>query len=167
MVGTGRGAEAGVLIRNAGALETLEKVTTLVVDKTGTLTEGKPKLVTVVPQGGVDEPQLIRLVASLEKVSEHPLAAAIVAGARDRGVTLVDVTDFESLTGKGLRGTIDGHPVAIGNLKLLESLSIDAGSLRVTADELRHTGQTVIFVAVDGRAAGLMGVADPIKRQCV
>ena len=163
MVGTGRGAEAGVLIRNAEALEILEKVTTLVVDKTGTLTEGKPKLVTVVPHGGFDEPQLIRLVASLEKVSEHPLAGAIVAGARERGVTLVDVTDFESITGKGLRGTVEGHPVAIGNLKLLESLSIDAGPLRVMADELRRTGQTVIFVAVDGRAAGLMGVADPIK----
>ena len=163
MVGTGRGAEAGVLIRNAEALEILEKVTTLVVDKTGTLTEGKPKLVTVVPHGGFDEPQLIRLVASLEKVSEHPLAGAIVAGARERGVTLVDVTDFESITGKGLRGTVEGHPVAIGNLKLLESLSIEAGPLRVMADELRPTGQTVIFVAVDGRAAGLMGVADPIK----
>jgi P-type Cu+ transporter len=163
MVGTGRGAEAGVLIRNAGALEILEKVTTLVVDKTGTLTEGKPKLVTVVPHGGFDEPQLIRLAASLEKVSEHPLAGAIVAGALERGVTLVDVTDFESLTGKGLRGKVDGHPVAIGNLKLLESLAIDAGPLRLTADELRHTGQTVLFVALDGHAAGLMGVADPIK----
>jgi Cu+-exporting ATPase len=163
MVGTGRGAEAGVLIRNAEALEILEKVTTLVVDKTGTLTEGKPKLVTVLPHGGVDEPQLIRLVASLEKVSEHPLAAAIVAGARDRGVALVDVTEFDSITGKGLRGTVEGHPVAIGNLKLLEALSIDAGPLPAMADELRRSGQTVIFVAVDGRAAGLMGVADPIK----
>ena len=163
MVGTGRGAEAGVLIRNAEALEILEKVKTLVVDKTGTLTEGKPRLVTVVPHGGVDEPQLIRLVASLEKVSEHPLAGAIVAGARDRGVTLVDVTDFESMTGKGLRGTVEGHQVSVGNLRLLESLSIDAGPLRVTADELRRTGQTVIFVAIEGRAAGLMGVADPIK----
>ncbi|MEO8257866.1 MAG: heavy metal translocating P-type ATPase [Acidobacteriota bacterium] len=163
MVGTGRGAGAGVLIRNAEALETLEKVTTLVVDKTGTLTEGKPKLVTVVAHGGVDEMQLIRLVASLEKVSEHPLAGAIVAGAGERGATLVDVADFESVTGKGLRGTVEGHAVAIGNLKLLESLSIDGGPLRVKADELRRTGQTVIFVAVDGRAAGLMGVADPIK----
>ena len=163
MVGTGRGAEAGVLIRNAEALEILEKVTTLVVDKTGTLTEGKPKLVTVAPQGGLDEGQLIRLVASLEHVSEHPLAAAIVSGARDRGVTLADVTEFESITGKGVIGTIEGHRVAIGNLKLLESLNIDVGRLSAEADDLRRSGQTVMFLAVDGRAAGLVGVADPIK----
>jgi P-type Cu+ transporter len=163
MVGTGRGAEAGVLIRHAEALEVLEQVTTLVVDKTGTLTEGKPKLVTVVPHGGFAEPRLIRLAASLESVSEHPLAGAIVAGARERDVTTVEVTDFESITGKGLRGTVEGHRVAIGNLTLLESLSIDAGPLGPMADELRRAGQTVVFVAVDGHAAGLMGVADPIK----
>ena len=163
MVGTGRGAEAGVLIRNAEALEILEKVTTLVVDKTGTLTEGKPKLVTVAPQDGFDERQLVRLVASLEHVSEHPLAAAIVSGARERGVTLVDVMEFESMTGKGVTGTIEGRRVAIGNLKLLESLSVDVGSLTTQADELRRSGQTVMFVVVDGRAAGLVGVADPIK----
>jgi P-type Cu+ transporter len=163
MVGTGRGAEAGVLIRHAEALELLEKVTTLVVDKTGTLTEGKPRLVTVVPHGGFDDRQLIRLVASLENVSEHPLAAAIVTGARDRSIALVDAIDFESLTGQGVIGTIEGRRVAVGNLKLLESLSVDAGSLSAQADELRRTGQTVMFVAVDGRAAGLVGVADPIK----
>jgi P-type Cu+ transporter len=163
MVGTGRGAEAGVLIRHAQALELLEKVTTLVVDKTGTLTEGKPRLVTVAPHDGFDERQLIRLVASLENVSEHPLAAAIVTGARDRSIALVDAIDFESLTGQGVIGTIEGRRVAVGNLKLLESLSVDAGSLSAQADELRRTGQTVMFVAVDGRAAGLVGVADPIK----
>jgi Cu+-exporting ATPase len=162
MVGTGRGAEAGVLIRNAEGLETLEQVTTLVVDKTGTLTEGKPRLVTIAPQG-LDETQLLHLVASLENVSEHPLAAAIVSGARERGVTLTDVTDFESITGQGVNGTIDGRRVAIGNLKLLESLSSDAGPSTSEADELRRNGQTVMFVAVDGRAAGLVGVADPIK----
>ena len=163
MVGTGRGAEAGVLIRNAEALEILEKVTTLVVDKTGTLTEGKPKLVTVAPLSGLDETQLLRLVSSLENVSEHPLAGAIVSGARERGVSLVDVTDFESITGKGVIGMIDGRRVAIGNLKLLESLSIDPGALRAQADDLRRGGQTVMFVVVDGRAAGVIGVADPIK----
>jgi Cu+-exporting ATPase len=163
MVGTGRGAQAGVLIRNAEALEILEKVTTLVVDKTGTLTEGKPKLMTVAPHGGFDGQQLVRLVASLENVSEHPLAAAIVSSARDRGITLADVTDFESITGQGVRGLVDGHPVAIGNLTLLESLSIDVNALRAQAEELRRGGQTVMFVAVDGRAAGLIGVADPIK----
>jgi Cu+-exporting ATPase len=163
MVGTGRGAEAGVLIRNAEALEILEKVTTLVVDKTGTLTEGKPRLATVTTQGGFDEQQLIRLVASLEKVSEHPLAAAIVSGAQERGVTLLDVTDFESITGKGVIGTIETRRVAIGNLKLLESLPVDPGPLRAKADELRQSGQTVMFAAVDGQAAGLVGVADPIK----
>ncbi len=163
MVGTGRGAEAGVLIRNAEALEILEKVTTLVVDKTGTLTEGKPRLMTVAPQNGLDESQLLRLVSSLEHVSEHPLAAAIVNGARERGVTPVEVADFESITGKGVMGTIEGRRVSIGNLKLLESLSVDAGSLGSKAEELRRSGQTVMFVAIDGRVAGLIGVADPVK----
>ncbi|ODS53448.1 MAG: copper-translocating P-type ATPase [Acidobacteria bacterium SCN 69-37] len=163
MVGTGRGAEAGVLIRNAEALEILEKVTTLVVDKTGTLTEGKPKLITVAPGSGLDEGQLLRLVASLENVSEHPLAAAIVSGARDRGVTLTDVTDFESITGQGVSGLVEGRRVAIGNVTLLESLAVDVSGLRAQAEELRQRGQTVMFVGVDGRAAGLIGVADPIK----
>ena len=163
MVGTGRGAEAGVLIRNAEALEILEKVTTLVVDKTGTLTEGKPKLVTVEPQPGIDETTLLRLTASLEHVSEHPLAAAIVAGAGERNLTLADVKNFESVTGKGVKGTVDGRIVAIGNLQHLETLGVDPGPLRSRADVLRHDGQTVMFVVVDGTPAGLVGVADPVK----
>jgi Cu+-exporting ATPase len=167
MVGTGRGAEAGVLIRNAEALETLEKVTTIVVDKTGTLTEGKPRLVTIEPVGPLDETTLLRLVASLENVSEHPLAAAIVAGARERQVTLTDVRDFESSTGKGVAGTVDGRRVAIGNLKHLESLGAESGALRNRADTLRQDGQTVMFVLVDGRPGGLVGVADPIKSTTV
>jgi Cu+-exporting ATPase len=163
MVGTGRGAEAGVLIRNAEALEILEKVTTLVVDKTGTLTEGKPRLVTVVSQNSTDEQQLLRYVASLENVSEHPLAAAVVSGAEERGVSLVNVTGFESLTGKGVVGTIEGRRVAVGNVKMMESLSVSVDSLKEKADELRRTGQTVMFVAIDVRAAGIVGVADPVK----
>ena len=163
MVGTGRGAEAGVLIRNAEALEVLEKVTTLVVDKTGTLTEGKPKLVTIEPAPGVDEGTLLRLTASLENVSEHPLAAAIVAGARDRSVAPGDVRDFESMTGKGVIGRVEERAVAVGNLRLLETLAIDPGPLGERADALRRDGQTVMFVAIDGRAAGLVGVADPVK----
>jgi Cu+-exporting ATPase len=163
MVGTGRGAEAGVLIRNAGALELLEKVTILVVDKTGTLTEGKPKLVTIEPQPGIEPATLLRLTASLEHVSEHPLAAAIVAGARERDVKLADVTDFQSVTGKGVQGTVDGHAVAIGNVRHLEAFGIDFGPLRSRADALRREGQTVMFVAIDGKPAGLVGVADPVK----
>ena len=164
MVGTGRGAEAGVLIRNAEALEILEKVTTLVVDKTGTLTEGKPRLVTVAPEGSTDETQLLRYVASLENVSEHPLAAAIVSGAKERGIPLVEVSEFESVTGKGVIGTIAGHRVAIGNIKMMESLSVSVEPLKQRADELRRTGQTIMFVAVDARAAGMVGVADPLKK---
>ena len=163
MVGTGRGAEAGVLIRNAEALEVLEKVTTLVVDKTGTLTEGKPKLVTVEPQPAMDRTTLLRLVASLENVSEHPLAAAIIGGARERGVALTAVQDFRSVTGKGVTGTVEGHQVAIGNLRHLEDHRVDPGTLRERAEVLRADGQTMMFVAVDGRPAGLIGVADPIK----
>ena len=163
MVGTGRGAELGVLFRNAEALEVLEKVTTVVVDKTGTLTEGKPRLVTVEPAGSVDEATLLRLTASLEHVSEHPLAAAIVAGARERGVTLADVKEFESITGMGVTGVVDGRRVAIGNLSLMATLGIDPGALRARADERRRGGQTVMFVAIDGEPAGLIGVADPIK----
>lgn len=163
MVGTGRGAEAGVLIRDAEALEILETVTTLVVDKTGTLTEGKPRLVTILPQDSLTEQQLLRLVASLENVSEHPLATAIVSGARERGVALAEVTEFESLTGKGVMGTIEGRRVAIGNAKMVQSLALSVESLKPKADELRRDGQTVMFVAVDNRVVGLVGVADPIK----
>ncbi len=163
LVGTGRGAEAGVLIRHAEALEILEKVTTLVVDKTGTLTEGKPTLVTVEPWAEIDAALLLRLTASLENVSEHPLAAAIVGGARERNVSLSEVRDFESVTGKGVNGTVDGRTVAIGNLRHLEALAMDPGPLRDRAEALRREGQTVMFVAVDGRPAGIVGVADPVK----
>ncbi|MBI4476146.1 MAG: heavy metal translocating P-type ATPase [Acidobacteria bacterium] len=163
MVGTGRGAEAGVLLRNAEALEVLEQVTTIVVDKTGTLTEGKPRLVTVEPAAGIDEATLLRLTASLENVSEHPLAQAIVAGARERGAAIVDVKDFESATGKGVTGRVDGRAVAIGNAAHLKALGVDVGALRERAEELRRNGQTIVFVAVDGRPAGLVGVADPVK----
>jgi P-type Cu+ transporter len=163
MVGTGRGAEGGVLIRHAEALEILEQVTTIVVDKTGTLTEGRPKLVTIEPTGGVDAKTLLRLGASLEHVSEHPLAAAIVAGARERGLALAEVTGFESATGKGVNGTVEGRRVAIGNLPHLEALGVEPGALRDRADALRREGQTVVFVTIDGSPAGLLGVADPIK----
>ena len=163
MVGTGRGAEAGVLIRNAEALETMEKVTTIVVDKTGTLTEGKPRLVTVEPVGGLDANALLHLAASLEHVSEHPLATAIVAGAKERGLSLADVKEFESATGHGVIGEVGGRRVVIGNVRHLETLGIDPGPLRGRADDLRRQGQTVMFVAVDAATAGLIGVADPIK----
>jgi Cu+-exporting ATPase len=163
MVGTGRGAEAGVLFRNAQALELLEHVTTLVVDKTGTLTEGKPRLVTVAPEPPFDEAAFLRLVASLESVSEHPLAGAIVAGAQERKIALSPVQQFASTTGKGVAGQVEGHPVAIGNLRYLEQLRVDPGSLRARADDLRLAGQTVMFAVIDGRAAGLVGVADPVK----
>jgi Cu+-exporting ATPase len=163
MVGTGRGALAGVLIKNAEALEVLEKVDTLVVDKTGTLTEGKPRLVSAEAQAGVAEADLLRLAAGLEAGSEHPLAAAIVAGARDRGVQPGAARDFRSLTGKGVTGTVDGRAVALGNPALLADLGVDPGDLADRAESRRRDGQTVMFVAVDGRAAGLLGVADPIK----
>jgi Cu+-exporting ATPase len=163
MVGTGRGAELGVLLRNAEALEVLEKVTTIVVDKTGTLTEGKPRLVTVEPTSTIDESSLLKLAASLENVSEHPLAAAIVAGARERNVTASEVQDFKSSTGMGVSGTVDGRGVVVGNLRHLEGLGIDPGRARDRANQLRAQGQTVMFVAVDGVLAGLIGVADPIK----
>ena len=163
MVGTGRGAELGVLLRNAEALEILEKVTTIVVDKTGTLTEGKPRLTTVEPALGFDEGTLLRLTASLEKVSEHPLAAAIVAGASERGVTLSPVADFQSVTGKGVTGVVEGRPVAIGNLRHMEAIGITSPPLLERAESLRREGQTVMLIAIDGRAAGLIGVADPIK----
>ncbi len=163
MVGTGKGASMGVLIKNAEALEILEKVDTLVVDKTGTLTEGKPQLVTVEPAEGFDEPVLLRLAASLERVSEHPLAEAIVQGAEARGVEFVPVTDFAAHTGKGVTGTVEGRAVALGNAALLADRGIDPGDLAARAEALRGEGQTVMFVAIDGRAAGLVGVADPIK----
>ena len=164
MVGTGRGATAGVLIRNAEALEVLEKVDTLIVDKTGTLTEGKPRLVSVVTAGGVNESDLLKIAATLERGSEHPLAAAIVAGAQAKGLQLTEASDFKSLTGRGITGVVEGSMVALGNLRLLEELNVDAAALSSRAEELRRDGQTVMFVAINGRVAGLLGVADPIKK---
>ena len=164
MVGTGRGAGAGVLIRNAEALEALEKVDTLVVDKTGTLTEGKPKLVSVAAVDPGGEESLLAAAASLERASEHPLAHAIVAGAQERGARLTDdARDFQSVTGKGVTGTVGGRMVAIGNLALMQERGADVEVLKVRAEALRGDGQTVVFVAMDGHAAGLLGVADPIK----
>ena len=163
MVGVGRGATEGILIKNAEALEVLEKVDTLVVDKTGTLTEGKPKLSEVVTVAGTERKEILRLAASLERGSEHPLAAAIVSAADEEGVRLNNTDEFSSLTGRGVIGKVDGQSVALGNIKLLEELSIDPGPLRTRAEELRREGHTVMFVAVDGRAAGLVAVSDPIK----
>jgi len=163
MVGTGRGAMMGVLFKNAEALEVMRKVDTLVVDKTGTLTEGHPELVSVTPAEGFDENEIVRLAASIERGSEHPLAAAIVRGAQKRNTKLAAAEDFQSVTGKGVSGVVDGHKVALGNIKLLQDMGIDAGDLPSKADILRSEGQTVMFLGVDGRVAGLIGVADPIK----
>jgi Cu+-exporting ATPase len=163
MVGTGRGATAGVLIKNAEALEVLEKVDTLVVDKTGTLTEGKPRLTSVVALPEQNESELLHLAASLERGSEHPLATAIVAAAQERGLELSEAKDFRSVTGKGVIGTVDGRTVALGNHKLFEELAINLGALLERVEALRQDGQTVMFVAVDGQLVGLLGVADPIK----
>ncbi len=163
MVGVGRGALDGVLIKDAEALELMEKVTTLVVDKTGTLTEGKPKVQAVEVAGGITEEELLRLAASLERASEHPLAAAIVAAADERGVKLAQVADFDSVTGKGVRGSIDARRVAIGNAKLLSDEGVEGAALADRASALQSEGQTVMFMLVDGKPAGLIGVADPIK----
>jgi Cu+-exporting ATPase len=163
MVGTGRGATSGVLIKNAEALETMEKVDTLVTDKTGTLTVGKPQLTSIATTNGFGEDEILRLGASLERASEHPLAAAIVAGARDRNVELGTVDEFDSLTGKGVTGRIDDRTVAIGNNQLMDQLKIELGPLSEQASALRAEAQTVMFVAVDGKSAGLISVADPVK----
>ncbi len=163
MVGTGRGAQMGILIKNAEALERFAKVDTLVVDKTGTLTEGKPKLTAVVPAKGFDESEVLQLAASLERASEHPLAAAIVHGAEERGFALSGSEDFDSVTGKGVTGRVDGRTVALGNVRLLDLLKIDPGSLADEAERRRAEGQTVMFITVDGAPAGLVAVADPIK----
>ena len=163
MVGTGRGAKSGVLVKNAEALEILEKVDTLVVDKTGTLTEGKPRLVTVESASGIDRSELLRLAASLEKGSEHAVAAAIVNGAREKDLALAEATEFRSETGKGVLGSVDGRTVALGNPRLFEDLKIPLGDLAERAEALRADGNTVMFVAIDGKAAGLVAVADPIK----
>ncbi len=163
MVSTGKGATMGVLFKNAEAIEILRKVTTLVVDKTGTLTEGKPKLTDVVPAAGFDETELLKLAATLEKGSEHPLAAAIVGGAEAREVKMSTITDFDSITGKGVSGTVEGKRVLLGNRKLLEDFAIDPGGMADQAENMRKEGKTVMFVAVDNIIAGLVAVADPIK----
>ena len=163
MVGTGRGAEMGVLIRDAQALEVLERVTTLVVDKTGTLTAGKPMLAGIETLPGIDETTMLRLAASLEQVSEHPLAASIVAGAQARGLTPVPVEQFASVTGRGVTGRVEGRVVAIGNGPYLQSLRVDAAELMRRAEPRYREGQTVVFVAIDGRPSGLLAVTDPIK----
>ncbi len=162
-VGVGRGAQAGVLIKSAEALERLEKVDTLVVDKTGTLTEGKPRVVTVDAGDGIGQDRLLRLAASLERSSEHPLAAAIVEAARERGVRLAETRDFDAPTGKGVVGMVEDHRVALGNARLMDDLRLEAGRFAARAEELRRDGQTVMFVALDDAVAGLIGVADPIK----
>lgn len=163
MVATGRGARAGILIRNAEALESFGKVDTLIIDKTGTLTEGKPTLSSALPQQGITESELLHLVASLERGSEHPLAAAIVKGAEAAGLSLTDTADFNSMTGKGVTGAIAGKQIAVGNAELFRALSINPEPLSKQADVLRKEGQTVMFVAVAGKAAGLIAVSDPIK----
>lgn len=163
MVGVGRGAQAGVLIKDAAALELLEKVDTIVVDKTGTLTVGKPRLVAVEAVPGVNPDDLLRLSASLERASEHPLADAIVAGATEKKLNLADTKDFESFSGKGVRGTVGGHIVALGNVKLMQDLGASSDTHNARADALRDEGQTIMFVSIDGAYAGMIGVADPIK----
>jgi Cu+-exporting ATPase len=163
MVGTGRGARAGVLIRNAEALETLQKVDTLALDKTGTLTQGRPELMSVVAVGGETEERVVRLVASLERGSEHPLAAAVVEAALANGISLIPTDEFRSVTGRGVVGRVGGHEVAAGNEELLRELEIDSHELQAKAEELRREGQTVVLAAVDHRAAGVLGIADPVK----
>ncbi len=163
MVAAGRGASEGVLFRDATAIETLRKVDTLVVDKTGTLTQGKPKLMTVITAAGTDEVTLLRLAAALERSSEHPLADAIARGADERRIPVVNAESFESVTGQGVTGRVEGKAVVVGNSRLLEGLSINLSDFTKQAEPLRSQGQTVMFVAVDGRAIGLLGIADPVK----
>ena len=163
MVGVGRGATAGVLIKNAEALEVLEKIDTLVVDKTGTLTEGKPHLAALVSLPGQREDEILRLAASLERASEHPLAADIVGGAEQKGLKLAETGEFRSITGKGVIGVVDGKRVALGNLKLLEGLRVEPGDFLRQAETLRKDGQTVMYIVADGAVVGLVGVADPVK----
>ena len=166
MVGTGRGASVGVLIKKAEVLEILEKVDTLVIDKTGTLTEGKPRVVSVVA-AGVEESEVLRLTASLEQGSEHPLGAAVLETAKERGMQLTEAREFRSVTGRGVTGTVYGRSIAAGNEALMEELGVPAGALAEKAQELRGHGQTVLFVAIDGRLAALIGIADPIKQSAV
>jgi len=163
MVGVGRGAQAGVLIKNAEALERMERVDTLVVDKTGTLTEGKPKVVAIVPAAGFGEADVLRLAASAEKASEHPLALAVVAAAAERKLALSPVTAFDSPTGKGIVGTVDGRRLALGNARFLRELGIEVSALEGEAERLRQEGATAIFLAIDANAAALFAIADPVK----
>src|SRR5262249_8940637 len=163
MVATGRAAHLGVLFRNAEAIEVLRQVDTLVVDKTGTLTEGKPRVVSLVPAQGLDDKTLLRFAASVERGSEHPLASAIVSRAVDEQINLPNVSRFESVTGKGVVGEVDDQRIGVGNSLLLEELKIDPGEFTDAAEEMRRDGQTVIFVSVAGRVSGLIGIADPIK----
>ena len=163
MTATGRGAQAGVLIKNAEALERFAGVDTLIVDKTGTLTHGKPRLVAVLPEKGHKEAEILRLVASLERGSEHPLAEAIVSGAQERGIKFANVRDFEAVTGKGVKGLVGGKTVALGNMKLVADLGLDGGKLAEAANARRDEGETVMFVIVESRIAGMVSVADPVK----
>jgi Cu+-exporting ATPase len=163
MVGVGRGAEVGVLIKNAEALERMEKIDTLVIDKTGTLTEGKPKVVAVVPAAGFEEKEVLRLAASLENASEHPLALAIVAAAQERRLSLSAVTEFNSPTGKGVEGVVDGQRLAAGNANFLRELRIQPNALEHDAERLRHDGATAISLGVDGRLGAVIAIADPVK----
>jgi Cu+-exporting ATPase len=163
MVGIGRGATAGILIKSAEALEVLERVDTLVVDKTGTLTEGRPHLESLVAAEGAEEAEVLRLAAALERASEHPLAAAIVAGAHERGLAVPDGRDFQSVTGMGVTGRVDGRRVVLGSADLLVREGVDVGPLAARAEDLRRQGQTVVYLAADGRTLGLLGVADPVK----
>jgi Cu+-exporting ATPase len=164
MVGVGRGAQAGVLIKNAEALERMEAVDTIVVDKTGTLTEGKPKVVAIRTAPSHSEDEVLRLAASLERSSQHPLGAAVVEAARSRGLDLADARDFDAPAGKGVTGTIDGHHLVIGNRRIMEDAGIDVGALTAEADNLRQEGASAVFIAIDGDAAGIVAVADPIKK---
>ena len=163
MVGVGRGAQVGVLIKNAEALERMEKIDTLVVDKTGTLTEGKPKVVSIAASAGFQEDDLLRLAASVERASEHPLADAIVRAAKERDLALANVEEFDSPTGKGVTGKIDGKNVLLGNVGYLQSLGVETRSMEAQAEALRGDGATVINIAVDGKLAGLFAIADPVK----
>jgi len=163
MVAMGKGASSGVLFRNAEAIEVLQRIDTLVVDKTGTLTEGKPAVMSITPFGAGDETTVLRLAASVERRSEHPLADAFVRAANERGIHVPEPESFESVTGKGVRGRVDGHAVALGNQRMLDDIGVATADARTRADLLRQEGQTVIFIAVDGQLTGLIGIADPIK----
>ena len=163
MVGVGKGAGAGVLIKSAESLERMEKVDTLVVDKTGTLTEGKPRVTAIVPAAGLTEDDLLKLAASLERSSEHPLAAAVMRAAKENNIAADEPKDFASVTGKGVTGKVGGRLVGLGNAKLMADQKVDMGSLAAKADELRGSGATALFVAIDGKLGGIIAIADPIK----